>query len=150
MPIETVTFANFADALPLLAAYQEFYGAVPDAVRNEQHFSRFLNDHTQGILFLARDTQGTAVGVATIYFPFSSVRAGVQCLMNDLYVVPTARGAGVGRTLIEHCRQYAREHGYAALVWTTAESNATAQRLYDSLPTERSNWVHYRLPADAA
>ncbi len=148
MMIETVKASNFDDALPLLAAYQEFYGVPPDVERNRRHFSRFLDDHSQGVLFLARD-QRAAIGVATLYFPFSSVRAGVQCLMNDLYVVPEARGQRVGRALIEHCQRYAREHGYAALVWTTAAGNHTAQRLYDKLGAERSDWVHYRLASDA-
>jgi GNAT superfamily N-acetyltransferase len=146
MKIETVTAENIAEVLPLIAAYQEFYGAVPDAERNRRHFGQLLEDRSRGVQFLARDDDGLPLGMATIYFTLSSVRACEQCLMNDLYVVPTARGQGVGRRLIEHCQAYARERGYEAIVWTTAAGNATAQRLYNSLPTERSAWLHYRLP----
>jgi len=146
MKIETVTAENLAEVLPLVAAYQQFYEATPDEERNRRHFGRFLEDHTQGILFLARGPDGAPWGMATLYFTNSSVRACVQCLMNDLYVVPQSRGQGVGRALIEHCREYARQRGYDAIVWTTAMSNATAQRLYDSLPSTRSEWLHYRLP----
>jgi GNAT superfamily N-acetyltransferase len=149
MQIETVTDANFAEVLPLVAAYQEFYLAAPDTERNRRHFSRFLADHSQGILFLARADDGAAVGMATLYFTNSSVRACVQCLMNDLYVVASARGQGIGRALIEHCRQHAQQLGYDALIWTTASSNATAQRLYDSLGATSSQWLHYRLPSTA-
>ncbi len=101
----------------------------------------------RGIQFLARDDAGRPVGMATLYFTDSSVRACEQCVMNDLYVVPGVRGRGIGRALIEHCRAYARQRGYPAIVWTTAATNATAQRLYDGLSAERSEWVHYRLLA---
>src|ERR1700689_4425185 len=124
MHIETVTGDNLSDLLPLVAAYQEFYQATPDVERNRRHFSRFLADHAQGILFLALADDGTPLGMATLYFTNSSVRACVQCLMNDLYVVAGARGQGIGRGLIEHCRQHAHSLGYEALVWTTAVSNA--------------------------
>ena len=52
--------------------------------------------------------------------------------MNDLYIVPEARGRGVGRQLIEHCRGLCRKRGAGKLVWETAPDNKTAQRLYDS------------------
>jgi GNAT superfamily N-acetyltransferase len=146
MHLETVTAKNFDDVLPLVAAYQVFYGAEPDAPRNREHFGRFLNDHSRGVQFLARDEAGRAVGMTTLYFIYSSVRACEHCLMNDLYVVPEVRGRGIGRALIEHCRSFVRERGYPAIVWTTAADNATAQRLYDGLSAERSEWVHYRLP----
>lgn len=146
MHIETVAAGNFEAMLPLMAAYQVFYRATPDEDRNRRHFGRFLQDHSRGIQFLARDDAGKAVGMATLYFTCSSVRAAEQCLMNDLYVLPELRGQGIGRTLIKHCRDYARAHGYSAIVWTTAADNSTAQRLYDSLSAERSEWIHYRLP----
>ncbi len=146
MHIETVTHENFESVLPLVAAYQEFYRVAPDTERNRRHFGRFLEDHSQGILFLARGDDGAVLGFATLYFANSSVRACAQCLMNDLYVVPDSRGLGVGRALIEHCGSHARSQGYEAIVWTTEQSNVTAQRLYDSLPAARSAWLHYRLP----
>ena len=67
--------------------------------------------------------------------------------MNDLYVVPDARGQGVGRQLIEHCRGVCRKRGAAKLVWETAPDNATAQRLYDSIGAESSTWLAYEIEA---
>jgi ribosomal protein S18 acetylase RimI-like enzyme len=66
-------------------------------------------------------------------------------LMNDLFVAPEARGRGVGRALIEASADVARERDAACLEWATAPDNRTAQRLYDSLPTERSEWIEYEL-----
>jgi ribosomal protein S18 acetylase RimI-like enzyme len=66
--------------------------------------------------------------------------------MYDLFVIPEARGKGVGRALIEKALEVARESGAAALEWTTAPDNETAQRLYDSIPgAEKSPWLEYEI-----
>lgn len=150
MHIETVSPATFEQVLALIAGYQRFYGATPDEGRNRAHFSRFLADHTRGIQFVALGEQGQALGFATLYFTLGSVSPGEHCLMNDLFVVPAARGQGIGRALILHCLAYAQSRGHGAIEWQTALDNQTAQRLYDSLPTTRSGWYTYELAARSA
>jgi GNAT superfamily N-acetyltransferase len=145
MQIETVTAQTFERVLPLIAGYQRFYKAEPDEARNRAHFGRLLDNHDIGIQFVALDEAGQALGFATLYFPLGSVRPGVACLMNDLFVVPEQRGRGIGRALIVHCLSYAKAHGFSNIHWQTALDNHTAQRLYDSLPTTRSGWYTYRL-----
>lgn len=146
MKITTVTAANFEAVLPLIADYQRFYDAEPDEERNRVHFSRFLSEHREGILFLAKNENGEALGFATIYLTFSSVRACQECLMNDLYVMPETRGQGVGRALIDHCAAYAKFQGFASIHWRTAPSNHTAQRLYNSTGAVQEEWYEYVLP----
>jgi len=146
MRIETVTPATFDLVLPLIADYQRFYEATPNEAHNRAHFAQFLDDHSAGIQFVALSDDGRALGFATLYFPFSSVSARVNCLMNDLFTIPEARGKGIGRALILHCLRYAKDHGYPSIYWQTAQSNATAQRLYESLNTTRSAWYTYTLP----
>jgi ribosomal protein S18 acetylase RimI-like enzyme len=148
MQIETVDAKTFELVLPLIAAYQRFYEAEPDEARNRAHFGQFLEDHTNGIQFVALDDDRAALGFATIYFPFSSASARINCLMNDLYTVPAARGQGIGRALIRHCQGYAKGRGFGSIYWQTAQSNATAQRLYDSLGARRSAWYTYTLPVE--
>jgi GNAT superfamily N-acetyltransferase len=145
MRIEMVTAATFEQVLPLIAAYQRFYKAVPDEARNRAHFGRLLDDHNAGVQFVALNEQGSALGFATLYFPLASVQPGVACLMNDLFTVPEARGQGVGRALIRHCLEYAREQGFKSIHWQTALDNHTAQRLYDSTGATRSAWYTYVL-----
>jgi ribosomal protein S18 acetylase RimI-like enzyme len=149
MQIETVSAQAFERVLPLIADYQRFYKAEPDEARNRVHFGRLLSDPAAGIQFVALDEAGEALGFATLYFPLGSVTPGVSCLMNDLYVVPEARGQGIGRALLLHCLSYAKAHGFPKIHWQTALDNHTAQRLYDSLPTTRSGWYTYRLEAEA-
>lgn len=144
MIIETVTRANFEQVLPLIAEYQRFYKVEPYENRNRAHFSQFLDDHARGVLFIALQDE-IAVGFATLYFPFSSVRARAVCLMNDLFTTETARGRGVGRALIGHCREYAAQHDFPDLIWHTEQNNLAAQRLYDSCGATKTAWCEYDL-----
>jgi len=78
-----------------------------------------------------------------VYFTFTSTIAEKVAVLNDLYTSPDARGKGIGRQLIEHCRGYALKHGAVRLQWVTAPENTQAQALYDSLETGKSTWCFY-------
>ena len=147
--IVPVTLANLEQVLPLIAEYQRFYKVEPDETRNRIHFGRLATAPSQGAQWLALDSDGTAVGFVTAYRVLSSTLAVERCLLNDLYVVPTVRGRGIGRQLIVHCGTWAVAQGYNGVYWRTAEDNQTAQRLYESLPTTRRTWIDYTLDAKA-
>jgi ribosomal protein S18 acetylase RimI-like enzyme len=65
--------------------------------------------------------------------------------LDDLFVAEDARGRGVGRALLEHTRDLARQRGLGVVQWITAHDNAEAQRIYDSV-AERTQWVTYEIP----
>lgn len=159
MRIEAVTEAQFERLLPLIAAYQKFYEADDVATdRNRAFFRRFLAPSDDGLLLAAWTAGGDgaagseteALGYACLYWHFSSTEAVETVLMNDLFVSPSARGAGVGRALIEASLDVTRTRGAPHLEWMTAPDNGTAQRLYDSVGAERSVWVSYELSAEQA
>jgi GNAT superfamily N-acetyltransferase len=143
--IEVVTSENLRELLPLISEYQRFYQVenMSDA-KNEAFFSQFGETNSQGCQFLFRDN-GEILGFATIYFTFSSTLAEKVAQLNDLYTVPHARNRGIGRALIDHCRDYALQHGAIRLQWLTAKSNAEAQYLYDRMNTSKSDWCFYAL-----
>jgi GNAT superfamily N-acetyltransferase len=49
-----------------------------------------------------------------------------------MWVAPPARGAGLGRTLVDAVVDWARERGADQVILCIAEGNAGAQRLYES------------------
>jgi len=137
---------EFEALLPLISAYQSFYEVEDvDTDRNRSFFRRFLAPSEDGELLAARDESGQILGYACLYWHFSSTQAVETVLMNDLFVAPEARGRGVGRALIEASREVARRRGAAWLEWATAPDNHTAQRLYDSMTSEKSTWLEYEL-----
>lgn len=132
--------------LPLIACYQRFYEQEPDCDRNRDFFSALLKNPNTGIQFAAFNQKRCALGFATLYFLPSSLSARAYCVLNDLYTDPMHRNRGVGRQLIDKCRNYALQHDYSHLDWMTQSHNVTSMRLYDSLSAERTAWYYYSLP----
>src|ERR1700704_3309869 len=62
------------EVLPLIAGYQQFYGAQPDDARNRAFFSRFLHPSDEGLL-LGAWVDGRIAGFATLYWFHSSTKA---------------------------------------------------------------------------
>jgi GNAT superfamily N-acetyltransferase len=144
--IEPISERQMGLLLPLIAAYQRFYGVTDiDAGRNRAFFSRFLAPSRDGMLLGAWRGE-ELVGYACLYWHFTSLVPAETVLMNDLYVAERRRGEGIGRALIEAGVEVARERGAHHLEWATAPDNETAQRLYDSTGAERSEWIEYELP----
>jgi GNAT superfamily N-acetyltransferase len=146
--IRPIRRQDMDELLPLIAGYQRFYGAEPDAERNRVFFSRFLHPSDEGLL-LGAWLDGGLAGFATLYWFFSSTKAAESVLMNDLFVREDVRGGGIGRALIDSALDETRRRGAAHLEWFTAPDNVAAQRLYDSiLGAKPSVWRAYEIDAE--
>jgi ribosomal protein S18 acetylase RimI-like enzyme len=84
----------------------------------------------------------TVVGFAHLRRLHDTFTAGPAWSLDDLYVAPEQRGAGIARALIAACEAAAHSAGGGTLRWITASGNSTAQRLYDAVAT-RTTWVTY-------
>ncbi len=145
--IARVTPGDIDEVMPLLRGYCEFYEAAPsEASLRGLCEALVAAPDTAGIQLVARLADGTAVGLATLLWTYSTLIAGPIGLMNDLYVAPAARGSGIGATLIEACAGECVHHEAVALEWYTAPGNKRAQAVYDRTGAEREEWVSYSLP----
>jgi GNAT superfamily N-acetyltransferase len=134
---------DLADLVPLIVDYCAFYETAPGAPALERLARTLIDDPArEGVQLIARDG-GDAVGFATLYWSWSTTTATRIAVMNDLFVVPSARGGGAAQALIAACAARAREHGAAELQWVTAPDNARAQAVYDRSGAEREEWVTY-------
>ncbi len=141
--IEAISKETIDEILPLIRKYQEFY-KVEDISddKNRQFFSQFSNSNPAGCQFIYRQEQNV-VGFATVYFSYTSTIAEKVAVLNDVYVLPSYQGKGIGKKLIEHCRNFAAANGSVRLQWVTAPDNTQAQKLYDSMDTSKSTWHFY-------
>jgi len=144
--IAPVTEEDLSDLLPLMRGYCDFYRVAPtdDALVSLAR-SLLADAGREGLQLLARDLDRRALGFATIYWGWSTLSTSSIAVMNDLFVVPDARGGGVGEALIEACRSWAHRHGATRLTWQTAKDNERAQRLYDRIGSKRSEWIDYSI-----
>lgn len=116
---------------PLFDAYRQFYGLAP-ALELAHGFLRERLSCGESVVLLAEDG-GTALGFVQMYPSFSSLAAARTYVLYDLFVDPPARQRGVGRRLMEAAAEEARRRGAVSLVLSTAKTNRSAQRLYESL-----------------
>jgi GNAT superfamily N-acetyltransferase len=125
----------------LFSAYGEFYKTSFDENTLSGVFSWLMDGDHPEQCFVA-ESQGTVVGFAHLQRQVDTFTAGPGWFLDDLFVDPDHRGAGIARALISHLSSYAAAHGGGTLRWITAADNHTAQGLYDQIAT-RTSWVMY-------
>jgi ribosomal protein S18 acetylase RimI-like enzyme len=122
--------------VPLFDGYRQFYGKNSDASLARD----FLRDRLtlgDSIVLIAEQFDRRGVGFVQMYPSFSSVRAARIYILNDLFVVPFARGRGIGSLLLQNAAEVAREAGAVRMQLSTAITNVSAQRLYEGLGWKR-------------
>lgn len=140
MPSNTIevvraTIDDLPQIVPLFDAYRQFYKASSDL----ESARRFIQAHFEqqtSVIFLAFGTneqsERQAWGFTQLYPSFSSVSMKRLWILNDLFVAPEARRAGVGRALLERARRFAEETHAKGLTLQTATDNDAAQAVYEA------------------
>lgn len=112
------------------------------------HDALFTEGHVAYALIATLD--GTPAGFALYFFNFSTWLGRPGLYLEDLYVTPAARRAGVGRTLLAHLAQIALEKNCGRVEWAVLNWNEPAIRFYQSIGAKPQNeWTVYRLTGAA-
>lgn len=125
------------------SAYCGHYGAAPPAADNDELWRRITDaDFAIGALigFSAEDSR--PVGLAHYVLHPHTFSSRMLYYLEDLWVEPSARGAGVGRRLIDALIARGRERGWRRLYWHTETDNAPARALYERI-VRVSDYVRY-------
>jgi ribosomal protein S18 acetylase RimI-like enzyme len=116
----------------LFDLYRQFYEQAADAQRAAKFIQQRV-ERQESVILVAEDPHSALVGFCQLYPSFCSVEAQPIFVLYDLFVLPEARGRGVGRQLLLAAEERASADGMARMDLTTARTNTTAQRLYESL-----------------
>jgi GNAT superfamily N-acetyltransferase len=147
--LHTVGEGDLDELLPLMRAYCEFYRVAPtDEDLLAMARELIAESDYEGVQILARDEDGRALGFATVFWTWSTLRASRVGVMNDLFVAPDARGRGIAEALIAECAERCRARGATSLGWQTAKDNRRAQAVYERIGAAREEWVDYSLEID--
>lgn len=93
---------------------------------------------------------GQAIGFAVYFFNYSTWQARKGLYLEDLFVLPSARGQGAGRRLLQHLAGIAVAEGCGRFEWSVLDWNQPAIDFYESLGAKaQSEWVRYRLHGQA-
>lgn len=85
-----------------------------------------------GRLVIAEDAAGNRAGLLWVGASRNLVTGEDELWIYHLGVVPEHRRRGLGRYLLAHAEQLAREAGYPAVTLMVAEGNEPARQLYAS------------------
>lgn len=145
--ITLVAEADLDELLPLMRAYCDFYSCAPsDRGLLEMCRTLVADPQLEGEQLIARDDGGAAVGFATVFWSWDTTEASRIGIMNDLYVVPDARGRGLADGLLEAALERCRARGASRMEWQTERGNLRAQAVYDRVGGVREPFVVYTRP----
>ncbi|MEM8486564.1 MAG: GNAT family N-acetyltransferase [Bacteroidota bacterium] len=82
---------------------------------------------------------------ATLIFSlFEREAQATELLMDGIAVAAEARGHGIGSTLLNELKAYAKEHGYQQIRLDVIDTNPRARQLYERHGFKATEIVHFR------
>ena len=94
---------------------------------------KLIEDRGTDFVIGSPDADAPPAGIVVLRYRHSIWTASEDCLMEDVYVDEHARGAGLGRALMEFALERARERGCRRAELDVNEANEPALKLYESL-----------------
>jgi GNAT superfamily N-acetyltransferase len=96
------------------------------------------------------ERDGRAVGFALYFFSFSTFKARPTLYLEDLFVVPEERRAGIGSRLLTRLAQIAVERHCGRMEWSVLDWNTPARELYFKLGAKAMDeWTVFRMTPEA-
>ncbi len=136
-----------ADLIRGLARYERLEDQV--ATTPEKLEDTLFGARPYAETIIAED-DSTPVGFALFFHSYSTFLAQPGIYLEDLYVVESHRGKGVGRALLERLAAIAVERRCGRLEWSVLDWNRDAIGFYERLgAVPNSEWTVYRLTGDA-
>jgi GNAT superfamily N-acetyltransferase len=143
-PKDTLTILRLIKAL---AEYERLL----DQVVNDEALVRdaFFSAHPKSFCEIA-EVEGEAVGYAIWFYSYSTFSGRHGIYLEDLYVEPKHRGAGIGRAFLKNLAARCVREGLTRFEWSVLDWNEPSIGFYKSLgAVPVDGWIRYRLDGEA-
>ena len=118
--------------------------ATEDALREG-----LFGEHRYAEILIA-EHDGTPAGFALFFHNFSTFLGKPGLYLEDLYVRPAFRGAGIGKRLLVHLARLAKGRGCGRLEWWVLDWNEPSIGFYKGLgAVPMDDWTVYRIAGTA-
>jgi GNAT superfamily N-acetyltransferase len=130
-----------------LAAYER---SLEEVTGTEDDLRAALFADRPAIFAHVAEHDGAVAGFALWFLNYSTWLGRHGIYLEDLYVTPAVRGAGLGRALLAELARICVQRGYGRLEWWVLDWNAPARGFYESLgAVAMDDWTVHRLAGPA-
>ncbi len=126
-----------------LAAYEKLEHEV---VATEEDLRRTLFTTRPKAFVLIAEAEDGPCGFALYFFNYSTFLGKHGLYLEDLYVRPSHRGAGVGQAMLARLARIAKDNDCGRMEWWVLDWNELAIKFYRALGAEpMGDWTVFRL-----
>ena len=148
--IRTATAADVPQILVFIRALAEYEKLAHKVVATEDLLHKTLFGSRRYAEVLLAEDDGKAVGFALFFHNYSTFLARPGIYLEDLFVIPEARGHGYGKALLARLSQVAIERDCGRVEWAVLDWNAPSIAFYESLGAQMlTDWKIFRLTGGA-
>ena len=142
IPIRKIEARDEARWRELWEGYCRFYEREPDDAVTRHTWARIMDASSPVAAIVAEPAGGSVIGIANYILHENTATLAPVCYLQDLFVDPGRRAAGVGQQLIDWLVAEMSRQRWSRLYWNTKENNYRARGLYDKY-TPHSGFLRY-------
>lgn len=149
MPISPAQAKDFPAILQLIRGLAEYEKALDEVVATEDALrASFFCDNPQVFCHVATQDE-VVVGIAVWHLNYSTWLGKHGMYLEDLYVVPEARGRGYGMALLRELAKICVDRDYERLQWWVLDWNKPSIEFYKSIGAiPMDEWTVFRVSGD--
>ncbi len=119
----------------------------PNSETQSKALSKIILDSKIGIILIAKDDD-KILGMVNLLFTESTALGSKVALLEDMVVLSSSRGRGIGSQLIDYAISEAKKAGCKRITLLTDIKNTKAQSFYQKKGFVKSKMTPYRLLLD--
>lgn len=144
--IRPATPADVPDLLRLVRALAEYEREPEAAIATPDDLRAALFGENPRVFADVAEVDGRVVGMAVWFYTFSTWTGRHGIWLEDLFVEPAHRGAGLGKALLVGLAQRCVTERLTRLEWTVLDWNEPALAFYRSLgASPLDDWTTHRV-----
>jgi GNAT superfamily N-acetyltransferase len=148
--IRSATPADSALILQFIRDLADYEKLLDSVEATEGHVTAALFGPTPRAFCDIAELDGEPVGFALWFYNFSTFVGRHGIWLEDLFVRPSARGAGAGKALLANLARRCRDENLGRLEWSVLDWNAPSIAFYDSLGAAAlDDWITRRMTGEA-
>jgi GNAT superfamily N-acetyltransferase len=146
-PLQPADLPRLLELIDGLADYEKL--ARPDPAARQRLADDAASQPPRFNCLLA-EIDGLVVGYAIYFFTYSTFRARPSLYLEDIFVLPEARGRGAGIRLFRACAREAVAQSCARMEWQVLSWNTPSIQFYERLGARHmDDWLPFRLDDEA-